>query len=72
MASFCRQCSEMIFGEDYGDLKGCTPAEAWAAGMACWVICEGCGHIQVDPEGRCCGGCMEGHPRRTPEPPRAN
>lgn len=53
MTDFCAQCSDDIFGEDFGDLKGITKAEDWAQGKAAVVICEDCGVIQVDPAGRC-------------------
>ena len=52
MADFCKQCSIKLFGEDFGDFKGITEQADWEAGMACIVLCEGCGGlIQVDPEG---------------------
>lgn len=66
MADFCKQCSIHHFGTDYGDLSGVTPKEDWEKGLAQVVICEGCGPIQVDPEGNCvtsdclCQG-KEGH-----------
>lgn len=53
MADFCKQCSIDMFGHDYGDLAGVTTEEAWQGKMACTVICEGCGPIQVDPQGNC-------------------
>jgi len=53
MASFCKQCSEELFGEDFGDYRGVTSPSAWLAGFACIVVCEGCGAIQVDPNGAC-------------------
>lgn len=53
MSDFCRQCSEDLFGEYFGDLHGLTSQESWAQGKAAVVICEGCGPIQVDPEGAC-------------------
>jgi len=53
MADFCRQCSIDIFGEDHRELAGITTQEAWEDGRAACVICEGCGFIQVDPEGNC-------------------
>ena len=52
MADFCKQCSEELFGKDFGDLAGITKPEDWDKGLACVVLCEGCGSIQVDPEGR--------------------
>jgi hypothetical protein len=53
MADFCRQCSERLFGQDFRDLAGLTSPEDWADGKAVVVICEGCGPIQVDPDGAC-------------------
>ncbi len=53
MSDYCKQCSEKIFRQDFGDMKGITKPEDWAKDMAACVICEGCGHIQVDPEGNC-------------------
>lgn len=66
MADFCKACSIRIFGNDFGDLSGITQTEHWENGRAALVICEGCGVIQVDPEGNCvtenclCRG-LEGH-----------
>lgn len=53
MADFCKACSEELFGEDFGDLRGLTDPDSWKEGRAAVVLCEGCGPIQVDPEGRC-------------------
>lgn len=53
MADFCKACSEEHFDKDFGELAGITTGEAFADGRAAVVICEGCGPIQVDPEGRC-------------------
>lgn len=62
MADFCRQCSIELFGKDYGELKGLTQQEDWENGEACVVLCEGCGPIQVDPEGRCISkDCLKSH-----------
>jgi hypothetical protein len=66
MADFCKACSIDLFGEDFKELAGITAQEAWDAGTACKVICEGCGYIQVDPDGNCVSaGCLrkgeEGH-----------
>lgn len=59
MADFCKQCGDRY---DLGnDMKGRTSTKAWAKGLATPVICEGCGYIQVDPEGNCTGECLEGH-----------
>ena len=53
MADFCAQCSIDTFGKDHGDLAGITTKEDEAKGLYAVVICEGCGHIQVDSKGRC-------------------
>ena len=62
MADFCKQCSEELFGEDFGDFVGITKPEDWEKGLACVVLCEGCGPIQVDLEGRCISiDCLKKH-----------
>lgn len=53
MADFCKACSIDMFGEDSKDLAGLTSPENWQNGLAVSDICEGCGYIQVDPEGNC-------------------
>jgi hypothetical protein len=53
MADFCKQCSIDIFGEDLGDLAGITTEQDEREGKAALVICEGCGAIQVDRDGKC-------------------
>lgn len=53
MADFCKQCSEELFEQDFKELAGITKPTIWAEGKSCIVLCEGCGLIQVDPEGRC-------------------
>jgi hypothetical protein len=63
MADFCKQCSVKTFGEDFGDLAGITKPEDEARELYCVVLCEGCGCIQVDSEGKCVSeNCLEkGH-----------
>lgn len=53
MSEFCKQCSIEVFGEDFKDMVGVTSAKSWKEGLAGWELCEGCGMIQVDPEGQC-------------------
>jgi len=53
MADFCKQCSIEIFGEDFGDLSDITTKMKTKDGIYAFVICEGCGIIQVDHEGKC-------------------
>ena len=60
MADFCKACSIDIFEKDFGDHAAITTEKDWDEGMACVVICEGCGSIQVDPEGNCVSpDCLE-------------
>ena len=60
MADFCRQCSLDTFGEDYRDLGDITSAADWAEGRAACALCEGCGPIQVDPDGCCASSdCLQ-------------
>ena len=60
MADFCIQCADDL-GIPQGDLSGLTEKGDWKRGLARVVICEGCGFIQVDPEGRCISDdCLKG------------
>lgn len=52
MADFCNQCLDEL-GLPRGDLAGITSPADWAEGRAVRVICEGCGFVQVDPDGNC-------------------
>lgn len=66
MAEFCKACFIELFGEDFCELAGITKEVDFEKGLACAVICEGCGIIQVDPEGNCLSkNCLkqgkEGH-----------
>ena len=56
MAEFCSQCSLEIFGEDHRDLAGLAKE-----GFVVAVLCEDCGIIYVDEEGRCRSNCNENH-----------
>ena len=47
MADFCKDCSLKMFGEDFRELAGlCKEDEC------CVALCEGCGFIYVDFEGK--------------------
>lgn len=63
MAEFCKACSIRIFGTDYKELAGITDPAEWQQGRAASALCEGCGPIQVDPDGNCVSAdCMrQGH-----------
>ena len=65
MADFCQQCSLELFGDDYQELAGLSTAEDTAKGLFPVVICEGCGFIQVDHEGKCVSeDCLSGHNKK--------
>ena len=60
MADFCLECSINTFGKDFKDLANITSQKDWDKGLAQVVFCEGCGVIQVDPDGNCVSSdCME-------------
>jgi hypothetical protein len=60
MADFCKQCSLDHFGKDYKELANLTSKENWEQGLAACTICEGCGIIQVTPDGECCSDdCLQ-------------
>jgi len=52
MADFCKDCSEKIFGEDFGDLAGLIEPVLVDLGYGVAVLCEGCGGILVNDIGR--------------------
>tara|TARA_Y100000310_G_C20457350_1_gene703679 strand:+ start:183 stop:416 length:234 start_codon:yes stop_codon:yes gene_type:complete len=68
MADFCKACSIELYEKDLGDFANITTEDDWKEGRAALVMCEGCGPIQVDPNGRCIGNCFknekEGHGRK--------
>ena len=53
MADFCKQCSEALFTEDFGDMAGLCTAEENERGLFACVLCEGCGATQVTADGTC-------------------
>ena len=66
MADFCKQCSVELFGKDNEYLKGLTSKSSWEKGEAAVVLCEGCGVIQVSPDGSCISeDCLkQGHKKQ--------
>ena len=52
MAEFCEACAAEL-GHPYGDFRGLTKPSDYEEGKAVVVLCEGCGIIQVDPNGCC-------------------
>jgi len=57
MADFCKQCSEELFNEDFGDLANlCEPSHH------IYALCEGCGKTIVNHAGVCVDtNCMKHH-----------
>ena len=56
MADFCRDCSFFMFGEDYRELALAPddPKRGTLEKDHGWtVLCESCGPIIVDDEGKC-------------------
>ena len=67
MAEFCRQCAEWHFPyapKFWNDFANMVTEEEWEDGYAAVVLCEGCGTIQVDPEGRCVSSDCLKHGRK--------
>lgn len=50
MADFCKQCSILMFGEDFGDFDNLP---GMREGDQAAVICEGCGFTEIDHHGKC-------------------
>jgi hypothetical protein len=62
MADFCKQCSLATFGTDYKELAGLINPQQYAKGLTGLAICEGCGVINVDPDGVCISeDCLKQH-----------
>ena len=61
MSSFCKLCSIELFGEDFGEFANITTIEDENNDLYCFVLCEDCGYIQVDHEGRCITDCIKRH-----------
>lgn len=64
MADFCRQCAQGMGFEGNGleDLSRLSTEADTAAGLYCCVLCEGCGPIQVDHDGKCISdNCLVNH-----------
>jgi hypothetical protein len=61
MSAFCQQCSIELFDEDMKELAEFSTPEDTRKGLYAAVLCEGCGSIQVDHNGRCISDCKSGH-----------
>lgn len=56
MASFCKQCSEELWGEDSRDFVVID-----AEHERLYTLCEDCGPTVVDRDGKCIGACTKKH-----------
>jgi len=62
MASFCKQCSEELFGYDAEDfVSEKLTKEMFEAGEIFLSICEGCGFIETNHLGECVSHDCEKH-----------
>ena len=52
MADFCKDCSIAIFGRDFGEMAHLLPKDQYTEEMGALVLCECCGLIVVDYEGK--------------------
>jgi len=52
MADYCKQCSETMFGKDFGDFAGMITEEKAKKGFGAIALCEGCGNILVNHGGK--------------------
>lgn len=54
MSDFCKACAEELFGpETPSDFRAIFPKNAYDGGKVIYVLCEGCGFINVNFEGEC-------------------
>jgi hypothetical protein len=60
LASFCKQCSEELWGEDSKDLAACAEREP-VQYERLYTLCEDCGPTVVDRDGKCIGACQKRH-----------
>lgn len=52
MASFCKQCSEVMWGYDDKDAANLLPPDKYTDEMGAGFLCECCGPIVVDIDGK--------------------
>lgn len=56
MSDFCRQCAQELFGDEERFLQDCAgmvEKHEVEQGYTAGALCESCGFIRVDHEGRC-------------------
>jgi hypothetical protein len=52
MADFCKECNKELFDFNTSDFAGITTKEQTKKGIYAEVLCESCGFIHVDHEGK--------------------
>lgn len=52
MSVYCQQCSHELLGVDQEDLAGFVSPAMAAEGYALYAVCEACGPVMVDADGR--------------------
>jgi len=52
MSGYCQQCSLELFGADQEDLAGFVSPAMATEGYGLLAVCEECGPIMIDPDGR--------------------
>lgn len=53
MAEFCKECAHEMWGDEIpSDFKNMITDEQLQDGYVCEVLCEGCGWIYVNEEGK--------------------
>lgn len=67
MSDFCKQCSIEHFGEDMRDFANLMEPKEYSEGFGAAVICEGCGFVVVDINGKCISTNCSLHGNRNKE-----
>ncbi|MBW7852280.1 MAG: hypothetical protein H3C38_17430 [Rhodospirillales bacterium] len=52
MAEYCQGCSTKVFGDDLEELAGMISPALFSEGYGLFTVCEGCGPVVVDHNGR--------------------
>jgi hypothetical protein len=52
MADFCKECNKEMFDINTSDFAGITALKQTKKGLYAEVLCESCGFIHVDHEGK--------------------
>ena len=61
MAEFCQECSIDTFGTDFKEFANALPESKYTEEVGALVLCESCGPIVVDINGKCVSPDCEIH-----------